>query len=158
MENDIQLQIEKRMSELPEDVQQAILSSEFEEKIQALGQKNSLHVDQTGALNDETMLMMMGFTEPAEFAKHIENQARVPQGKAQQIAGDVSQQIFLPIRESMKKFMDGQQKAVAPAPQPPMLPQTPPAPAPPPVPPSVPKPSEQKPPAYKMDPYREPPE
>ena len=158
MEQNIAERVQKRMAELPEDVRQSIQSSNFDKKLQDIAAKHQLHIDQTGGLEDETLLVMMGFTEPAEFAKHIENQARVPQGKAQQIAGDVSQQIFLPIRESMKKFMDGQQKAVAPAPQPPMLPQTPPAPAPPPVPPSVPKPSEQKPPAYKMDPYREPPE
>lgn len=153
MEQNIAEQVQKRMGELPEDVRRAIQSADFDKKLQDVATKHQLHIDQTGSLEDETLLVMMGFTQPAEFAKHIEEQARVPADKAAQIAGDISQQIFLPIRESMKKFME---KPGKPPETPKPAPLTPAVASP--ALPASPKPESPKPPIYKIDPYREPPE
>jgi len=105
MENDIQRQIEERLGELPEDVRLAILSSDFEKKVHEVGKVHGLHIDQIEALGDETMLVMLGFSATQAFADNIQNSARVSRDEAHKMAAEVSDQVFLPIRESMKKFM-----------------------------------------------------
>ena len=196
MESETQKQLEGRLAELPEDVRLAILSSSFEKKIQTVGAKYSLHIDQTEVLRDETMLVMLGFADPSTFAADIEKQVRVSADQAQKIAAEVTEQLFLPIRESMKKFMEERAEhveaeaaaSVIQTVTPPAPPKPSPVPAPvaaslPPAP-ATPKPpavtpadlalsqktvnvplstssgqaKPQKPPPYKADPYREPPE
>ncbi len=111
MADDTQQQIEKRLAELPEDVRQAILSSDLDQKLRDIAQKHSLHVDQGSALSDETMLVMLGFSDPSEFAGNLAAQLHMPPADAQALAGEVSEQVFLPIRDSMKKFMEARAQA-----------------------------------------------
>ena len=104
MEADLQKQIENRLHELPQDVQQAILSSELDVRLQKIGKKHELHIDQIGTLEDETMLVMLGFIDPASFVGHLQTQVRLTPEKATLVAADVSNEVFMPIRESMKQF------------------------------------------------------
>ena len=54
------LDIEKRLAELPEDIRQAVLSVEWEAKVQQLGAKEGLHIDQVGALALVDVLGLVG--------------------------------------------------------------------------------------------------
>jgi hypothetical protein len=134
---ELQNQIEDRLAEIPEDVRLAILSSNFESQIQEIGKGHALHVDQLEALGDETMLVMLGFSQREKFAENIQAHVRVSLDEAHKIASEISDKIFLPIRESMKKFAEAKAKEsvvvgpetlpVAPSPKPPVI-STPPAP------------------------------
>lgn len=116
-ENEIQRQIEQRINELPPDVQKSILSSEFGDKILAIGTAARLHLDQIQSLSDNTMFMMLGFTNEAEYQKEVQALTGSDAAATQKIITSVSQQILLPIRESMKGFSAGQGgDAAAPAP------------------------------------------
>lgn len=106
MDEDIAQKIRTRLAELPEDVQQAVTSADVGQRIQKLGAKHSLHVDQIGALGDETYMVMLGFTDPAEFDDTLTSQLNIPKEKAEALAQDVSNEIFMPIRESMQEFME----------------------------------------------------
>ncbi|OGC80366.1 hypothetical protein A2943_01235 [Candidatus Adlerbacteria bacterium RIFCSPLOWO2_01_FULL_51_16] len=144
MESETQKQIEERLGELPEDVRLAILSADFEKKVQTVGAKYNLHIDQLEVLGDETMLIMLGFADPSTFAANIEKQVRVSTDQAHKIGAEITEQIFLPIRESMKKFMEGRAKEApivsappppsTPTPKPVPPPSAPPKPTPPPAP------------------------
>jgi hypothetical protein len=114
-ENDIGQQIKDRIAELPQDIQQAILSADFDKRVQNIASRHALHIDQMGTLGDETLLVMIGFSNPAEFSNHIVQQIHVSAEEAQRIATDINQEIFLPIRESMKKFAEEQRAGTAPA-------------------------------------------
>lgn len=107
MENDMQQKIEQRLAELPEDVQAAIASSDFDEKVRTIGQAQGLHIDQMEALSDEVMLAMLGFVGMDDLAKGVEQQVRLDPAKAQAITDAVNKEIFLPIRESMKAWAAG---------------------------------------------------
>ena len=107
MENDMQQKIEQRLAELPEDVQAAIASSDFDEKVRTIGQAQGLHIDQMEALSDEVMLAMLGFVGMDDLAKGVEQQVRLDPAKAQAITDAVNKEIFLPIRESMKAWVAG---------------------------------------------------
>src|SRR3989338_1030179 len=102
MEEDLQKQIEERLAELPADVQNAIAASDMEQKLNAVGAKHHLHIDQIGYLQDETLLIMLGFAEMSTFAEALGKALSVPAEEAKMLAEEVSNQIFVPIRESMK--------------------------------------------------------
>ncbi len=106
--NEIQKQIEQRISELPPDVQKAIFASDFNEKIQSIGAANQLHLDQTQELADNTMLLMIGFMAEQDFRNEMMQMTGSNTAAVQKITSDVTNQILLPIRESMKKFVAGE--------------------------------------------------
>ncbi len=170
MDENFQQQIEARLSELPEDVQTAIASSDFDEKLVGIGKSHQLHVDQTQAVGDEAMLAMLGFIEMDALAKGLEAQAHLPADKAQAVADAIAREIFMPIRESMKRWAESRKTPAPPSPSPTPAPTATAKPAPPPdlmaaeamlsekkV--AVPAPKAPvQPQNYKTDPYREPPE
>jgi hypothetical protein len=106
-QNDIQQKIEARMAELPEDVRNAINDDGLDEKIKAIGQKFNLHIDQIGALGDEVMLALLGFTPLAGFAGELAAQLSLDPVLAQTIVAEINSSIFVSIRESMQKFAEG---------------------------------------------------
>lgn len=101
-------QIKQRLTELPEDVQQAIHSVDLGEKIGAIGVRHHLHIDQVGGLEDEIMLVMLGFSDPGTFTDHLEEELHIEKEEALAITQEVTEEFFLPIRESMKAFMAAQ--------------------------------------------------
>jgi len=105
MEKEQDEQIKKRLAELPVDVRQAIESVDLGQKIRAVGMRHGLHVDQLAALEDEIMLVMLGFADPAEFAQRLEEGLHVSSEQATQVTQEVVEEFFLPIRESMQHFM-----------------------------------------------------
>lgn len=108
MEEDIQKQIEARLAELPKDIQEAVLSTDLSSRIQAIGAKYQLHVDQIGILEEEVMMVMLGFSNPATFAEQLVEALQITPDVAGQLAQDIAGAIFLPIRESMQAFIDSQ--------------------------------------------------
>lgn len=119
-------QIERRLAELPEDVRNAVLSADLGRNVQVIGQAHHLHIDQIGKLEDETMLVMLGFFDPEQFSTQLEQQLLIPAADAAAIASEINSAIFLPIRESLKHFMA--ERAVA-AEEPHLEPSTPAVPA-----------------------------
>lgn len=170
MDNSLDEQIKKRLAELPEDVRLAVQASDLGDKINSIGSKHQLHIDQVGVLEDEIMLVMLGFTDPGGFTSRIQQGLHIDQQEAAQLTEEVSEQFFLPLRESMQMFMAAQSAshtlhAAAESPAPPTstlpkaevmlaektatsVPKTP-------TPPAAGTPTPR---AYTKDPYREPPE
>ncbi len=107
MDTDIAKKVAARFEELPEAVQQAIKSADFDQKMQAVVQKHKLHIDQAGALGDETLMVMMGFLPPTEFAENIEKQLQVSREESEAIAQDISDSLFASIREAMQEYIEG---------------------------------------------------
>ena len=106
MDDTLIKQIQQRMAELPPDVRDAIQSADFGKKVQAIGAKHQLHIDQIGKLEDEVLLVMLAFSEPGDFVPNVVKQVGVPEDVADIIADEVSNDILRPIRESMRLFME----------------------------------------------------
>lgn len=96
--------IQERYLDLPEDVQKALFSTQTSDAIFEVGKKHGLVIDKMGELADETGLVMLGMTKPSEYIKNLENRLGVPVLKAKEIAEDINQKVFSPIRESLKKI------------------------------------------------------
>lgn len=149
MGDELAKKVQERFQELPKTVQEAIQSAGFDEKVREVAERHALHIDQTGVLGDETTMVMLGFTNPEDFADVLVEQLHLTKQQAEDIARDINASLFLPIRSLMKKPTAG---VIT---NPPYTPPTPPAPptapapaAPKPVPPPVPAPT-PVPPAFK---------
>ena len=176
MEDNFEAQILKRLGELPEKVRAAIQSANLHTSLQEIAAKHHLHIDQISELEDETYLVMLGFSSSDSFAERIASALTLPQSAAEAVAHDVNDKIFFSIRDAMKAFAPSKAPepasppakpaevhpaemmltapTITKAPPPPKpalsAPITPaPTPKPQPTPPAMPK-------SYATDPYREP--
>lgn len=97
-------EIMKRYDDLPEDLQKALFSTQTSDAIFEVGKKHGLVIEKMGELADETGLVMLGMTKPNEYIKNLEKRLGVEVIKAKEIAEDINQKVFSPIRESLKKI------------------------------------------------------
>ncbi|OHA19243.1 MAG: hypothetical protein A2836_02945 [Candidatus Taylorbacteria bacterium RIFCSPHIGHO2_01_FULL_45_63] len=102
--DNIQDTIKKQRASLPEDIQKAMASVEVGESLRQIAEKYNLHIDQGGALETETALVMLGLAHPTEFIKNIEKSVEVSYDIAKEIGQDINTQVFRQIRESLKKI------------------------------------------------------
>jgi hypothetical protein len=96
-------EIEKRFESLPADIKALVYSAEMLNAIQNVGTKHQLHVDQVGTLESEVADVMTGFSLPEEFVPNLKESLGLDDTKTQAIAKDINDQLFIKIRESMKK-------------------------------------------------------
>ena len=94
----------EQFKKLPQDVQDAITSNRVREQIKAIGEKHQLHIDQIGSLETETTFIMIGLEPAKDYIRNIARELRLDCATAQKIAVDVNEQIFRPVRESLKKI------------------------------------------------------
>jgi hypothetical protein len=106
MDLDLQQQVQQRLAELPQDVRDAVQSAEVAQKIQTIGKRGNLHVDQMGKLEDEVYLVMLGFADPGEFAESLAGELSLAPAQSVAIATDVANEIFMPIRASMQSWAE----------------------------------------------------
>src|SRR3989344_1341243 len=103
-QNEKQQEIMKRYLDLPEDVQKALFSTKTSDAIFEVGKKHWLAIDKMGELSDETGLVMLGMTRPSEYIRNLEKRLGGEAIKAKEIAEDINQKVFSPIRESLKRI------------------------------------------------------
>jgi len=89
---------------LPPDVRDAYNSIEYEKVLEDIAKKHALHLDQADALGNETFQLMLGMTHPTEFIGKIASRANIPQAAAKEIAEEVNERVFKPIRGSLMKI------------------------------------------------------
>lgn len=97
-------ELKERFETLPEDVQVAIKSIETADAIEAIQQKYKLHIDQAGLIAEEVGLVMLGFSRPFDFVARIASKLHITQMVASEITKDINENIFNPIKESLKKI------------------------------------------------------
>jgi hypothetical protein len=90
--------------ELPGDVKEAMSSVETTRIILDMQKKYAFHVDQTGSLSNEILLLSLGLTPPQKFSENIEKRMRISPDVAQKVTVEVNEKIFRPIRESLMRI------------------------------------------------------
>jgi hypothetical protein len=118
-------QIKEAIRKAPAEIQAVIRDDETEQKIVDLGKKYNLHIDQMGQLDDEVLLILTGLSPYSNFTENIIKRLRIDETTGKNITTDVNNEIFLPIRESLKRLAGQNQPstpvaAPTPAPQDPM--------------------------------------
>lgn len=96
-------ELEKQFATAPDMIRQALFSDETSAAVRAIGDKHGLHIDQIGSLADEIGVTMLGLEPASDFIKNIQTRLNISASEAEQIAMEVNKNIFLRLREVMKK-------------------------------------------------------
>lgn len=94
---------EEQYRKLPDELKAAISSTDIAEKMFEIGRKFALSIEKNGFLAEETAFVVLGLIKPGGFPAVIKARLEVSEEEAQEIAKEVSNQIFFPIREALKK-------------------------------------------------------
>lgn len=97
-------EIQAQFDKLPQEVKDAITSTEVNDKVQAIAKKYNLLIDQTGELVDEIGLTMLGLSKSSDFTNNIMSRCSINRAVAQNIAQDVNTEIFGAIRTHMRQI------------------------------------------------------
>lgn len=94
--------------QLPEDLRKSIFAVETADKIREIGSiQNKLNTEQIGSLAYVVGGVLLGDIQITDFVRTIEEKCKIDTHLAQKIARQVAQEIFLPIKESLKKVHQG---------------------------------------------------
>jgi hypothetical protein len=96
--------IKEQLKKLPQNIRNAISSIDLGDKIRKIANKNMLHIDQAGDLETETVLVMLGLEPTADYKENIRRELNISRDRAQAITADIDKEIFMTIRESLKKI------------------------------------------------------
>ncbi len=92
---------------VPESLQKAIMSSDYQRKLVEIGKKNNLTISQLGDLELITTFVMLGATSPNNYQHELEEKLGITDtvvvGK---IVDEVNTDIFAVIREELKEIND----------------------------------------------------
>lgn len=95
--------IKELMKEVPAPIRAVFASGKVETVAKNLMQKNQLHIDQGAVMEREIILLLLGLKSPDEFTKALTEEANLNQQTINSISKDVNDQIFVPLREEMRK-------------------------------------------------------
>lgn len=96
-------QIAQMYDNLPEDLKDAIFSVEMSSVVEKIGKESQLNIEQIGDLANETGMVMLGVTHPDEFISNLAERLVVDKERAGLIAHKINDQIFKPVRDSLRK-------------------------------------------------------
>ena len=82
--------LQEKLRSLPLEIQDAITSPEFGEKVDAIGEKHNLHIDQLGELVNEVTLVMLGETKSVNFIDNLKESLKISHDDARLITADVN--------------------------------------------------------------------
>lgn len=102
MDEDTTKIIKEKFDALPKEIQEVILSSNYEETLLEIGKQYNLNVEQLGILEREATLVMMGLTPTKNFEAELTHELNLDKTKGAQIVKDINEKIFLKIRSLLK--------------------------------------------------------
>jgi hypothetical protein len=95
--------VKQIMEDLPPVIRAYLEQGKYSVVTKNLMAKYSLRIDQGGILEREIMLLIMGIEDPTEFVTALISEASIADDTARQILTDVNQEIFVPLRDGMRK-------------------------------------------------------
>lgn len=95
--------VKQVMQTLPPPIREYLASGKYSIVANSLMTKYGLRVDQGGVLEREIMLLLMGIENPTEFTKSLDEEAHLDQKTINSISQDVNNQIFMPLREQLRR-------------------------------------------------------
>jgi hypothetical protein len=102
--------IKSRFAELPPELQTAITAADLPGKFDAISKKFNLRIDQSGILQTETVLVMLGLETSGDFMNNLMENAEMSTELAKSIADEVNNQIFSNIRSYLREMESAQEK------------------------------------------------
>jgi len=110
-----QEEAKKRLEALPPSVRTLIYSKEMTGIIETIGKKYNLFIDKIGTLESETSFLMLGFTEPKDFARILSERIPIDPPTAVNLAQDVNDQLLVRVRSALKEmYLDAEPPRITP--------------------------------------------
>lgn len=97
-------EIDEIYKNLPDDLKRAFSSANTGKIVEKIGRENQLNIEQIGDLANETSMVMLGVTHPNEFITNLAERLEADKEKTRAIAQKINEQIFKPVRDSLRKI------------------------------------------------------
>ncbi len=98
---DVEAQIDEFFEKLPQATREIFQNFDWESRLENLGKKYGLLLDELGILQSETMLTLFGLTLPEEFEGNLRKHMNISNTLAKTLVKDVNVSIFMPIHEQV---------------------------------------------------------
>ncbi|MDP2655235.1 MAG: hypothetical protein Q8P17_01605 [bacterium] len=95
--------VQQVLPTLPLPIQKFFEQRKLGEVARLIMERYALHVDQGAILERELMFLLLGLKNPDEFAEELYAQLPISKQTVRDIIADVNQEIFVPLREEMRK-------------------------------------------------------
>ncbi len=95
--------IEEEIVKLPKEGQEAISTVDWVKIAEEIGNENQLTEEEIEDFQLETLLVLIGATDPEFYAINIENQVELTKEKSESMANESFQKIFTPIRNILEE-------------------------------------------------------
>jgi hypothetical protein len=97
-------QIEKAFEKLPEDLKDALNSTDVYEDLLEILKKHDLMLDQGSILEQEIGLVLLGLVPVENFSVRLKSALKIPSSKAQEITVDINQKVFQEYRDALRQI------------------------------------------------------
>ncbi len=104
MDEEIQNNLKQQYLALPPEVRTAIDDIDLPNKLQQVASNNKIMLDQAGALEIETTLVLFGLEPLDDYVNNLVKNVGLPKNQALIVAHDVDELIFKSVREALKKI------------------------------------------------------
>lgn len=111
---DIKKEIQTRFTLLPPELQSAITSSDYQTKLFEISKKHKMTYEQLGVLEMETTMVLLGMTKPDDFRDEVQVELKMNDPEVEALVKDISDVVFVPLRESLKKVYEVKAQTEAP--------------------------------------------
>ncbi len=109
MDENTQKLIAERFKELPPEMQRAFTTINWLALSKDIGHKFGLHIDQVDALQRETMLLLLGLSNPTGLKDILAEQLEISDELAETLAEEVDADIIKPLREKIVASYHGEE-------------------------------------------------
>jgi len=96
--------LEEKYRSIPDNVREAISSTEVNEKLQSIVNKYKLQFDEGEELTKEIGYVMLGLKSSDSFVKNVQRATDLDKETAQKIVEEVNELIFKDIKSSLKEL------------------------------------------------------
>jgi hypothetical protein len=112
--SEIEGELKARFELLPKELQDTITSSDYQMKLFEIAKKYKLTYEKLGQLELETTMVLLGMTPPEEYEEDLSEQLGMKKEELSGLVKDVNDQVFLAIREQLKKIYTNTPDSTAP--------------------------------------------
>jgi hypothetical protein len=114
MTNDYEFkELKEHFETLPDELQEAITSVDVAAKVQDIGRKHRLRIDELDEVYEEAGLVLLGLTHPGDFVGNLRKRlAAYDSATVNAIAEDVNKEVFEGVRESLRALHDASSEPV----------------------------------------------
>lgn len=97
-------QIDKILQKLPEELQEALFSTEAADAVWNACEKRSISVENRGKIAEYMGYVLLGLLLPQEFEEALVKEIKLPKKTAQEIAREINRFVFYPVKPALEQL------------------------------------------------------